>query len=444
MKYLRIENAGEIDINAVMLLGASSKEGDESKIGFFGSGNKYAIATLLRNGVGLYIYAGDTEFAITTKHITFRDKDFDQILINGKETSLTTRTGPLWEVWMALREFFCNAIDEGGEEWSVVDEVMPADAGTTAIYVEYTDAVAEMYETLEDYINTDTPLESITTRRGRVDILEGNNGRLFRKNIRANKVDEDSLFHYSFDNIEINESRLISSSYDADALMSLALLASNDATIVDKLLSKFVAGDTQFFEKGISWYRQYDGGRMSETWHKAILAYKRDIISDDLAELIPPEDRIGKLVLPSAMVARIKDDFPDVPIYGNLKSCAVKATPSAELKARVKKALAELSRFGIKNPLPIEYSHFTSADTVAIVTDGVIYISVDPFPDIDLTVVLFEELKHHTTGFGDGSRSLQTLLMTEIVAKNRELVAMEEKLLAGAKKIKQVKALLSA
>ena len=49
MNYLKIRSKGKIDIEALSLLGASSKRGDETKIGQFGSGNKFAIAYLLRN-----------------------------------------------------------------------------------------------------------------------------------------------------------------------------------------------------------------------------------------------------------------------------------------------------------------------------------------------------------------------------------------------------------
>ena len=51
MKYLKIVNKGEIYEKAFTLIGASTKRGDDSKIGFFGSGLKYAMAVLLRNEI---------------------------------------------------------------------------------------------------------------------------------------------------------------------------------------------------------------------------------------------------------------------------------------------------------------------------------------------------------------------------------------------------------
>src|SRR4030042_3100880 len=105
MSYLMIQNKVKIDSKALVRVGASTKTDDNSKIGFFGSGNKYAIATLLREGYGLKVFSGLKEISISTKKVSLGSKDFEQILINKKPTSLTTRMGPEWQVWMALREF---------------------------------------------------------------------------------------------------------------------------------------------------------------------------------------------------------------------------------------------------------------------------------------------------------------------------------------------------
>jgi len=43
--YIEITNNGEMDIDALHLMGVSSKRDDETKIGMFGSGNKYSITS---------------------------------------------------------------------------------------------------------------------------------------------------------------------------------------------------------------------------------------------------------------------------------------------------------------------------------------------------------------------------------------------------------------
>lgn len=83
MNYLQIRSKGEIDIQAFTLIGASTKTGDSSKIGMYGSGNKYAISSLLRQKINFKVFSGESEIVFSTSPNTFRDKAFDVILVNG-------------------------------------------------------------------------------------------------------------------------------------------------------------------------------------------------------------------------------------------------------------------------------------------------------------------------------------------------------------------------
>lgn len=83
---LQIRNKGEIPVEAFTLLGASTKREDESKIGFFGSGLKYAMARLLRTEKEFRIFSGTEEVVITTEQATLKDQTFERILVNGQQT----------------------------------------------------------------------------------------------------------------------------------------------------------------------------------------------------------------------------------------------------------------------------------------------------------------------------------------------------------------------
>lgn len=104
MNYLKISNKGILDVEALTLLGASSKRGDNTKIGQYGSGNKYSLAYLLRNNYEVTIMAGNFQVFLTTKRKKFRDKEFDIILVDGRETSITTEFGKDWNLGQAIRE----------------------------------------------------------------------------------------------------------------------------------------------------------------------------------------------------------------------------------------------------------------------------------------------------------------------------------------------------
>lgn len=116
-----ITNKGLIDPLAFELIGASTKRSDNSTIGFFGSGVKYAIAGLLKRGIPFQVWRGNEAIDFSTERVEMRGMAFDRILINGKPTSMTTDMGPKWETWMLIRELYANAVDEGGE-MAVTDE----------------------------------------------------------------------------------------------------------------------------------------------------------------------------------------------------------------------------------------------------------------------------------------------------------------------------------
>src|SRR5690606_23195208 len=102
------------DVNAFTLIGATTKRDDNTKIGLYGSGNKYAISALIRNNIDFRVFSGDNEIRFSTKETTFRDKNFSIITINGKDTSLTTNMGGEdWDDPFApIREIYSNALDE--------------------------------------------------------------------------------------------------------------------------------------------------------------------------------------------------------------------------------------------------------------------------------------------------------------------------------------------
>lgn len=113
MKSVIFKNKGEIDIHAITTFGVNVKEID-NPIGYFGTGLKYAIAVLIRNGCQVRIAAGHElyTFGKITKQV--RGVDFEFITMNEMVLNFTTELGKNWEPWMAYRELHCNATDEMG------------------------------------------------------------------------------------------------------------------------------------------------------------------------------------------------------------------------------------------------------------------------------------------------------------------------------------------
>lgn len=110
-------NPGLIDINGAITLGVSVKEG-LTPIGRFGTGFKFGVATILREGGSVTICRGGETHVFGTERTLIRDKEFNLVTLDGVRLGFTTDLGIDWKPWMAFRELACNALDEGGRYYS--------------------------------------------------------------------------------------------------------------------------------------------------------------------------------------------------------------------------------------------------------------------------------------------------------------------------------------
>lgn len=138
------QNPGLIPLEGVTIMGMSAKR--EGSFGMFGTGIKYSVATILRGGGTITIYRGKEAHRFTTRPVTMwgdtdRAKDFEVIQLDGVDMGIATNLGLNWKPWMVLREFGCNAKDEGGSFWqgdngfdpAIHKRVLKADHTTVAI-----------------------------------------------------------------------------------------------------------------------------------------------------------------------------------------------------------------------------------------------------------------------------------------------------------------------
>lgn len=121
-------NNGDFDVRAMLTMGVSAKSDDDA-IGFFGTGFKYAIAIILRHGGTVDVRTVSGTYKFTARNESIRGKEFQIVYMNDREAGFTTHLGANWEPWMAYRELYCNAVDEGGvvsdspEQYDTVIEV---------------------------------------------------------------------------------------------------------------------------------------------------------------------------------------------------------------------------------------------------------------------------------------------------------------------------------
>ena len=259
-KYIKIESLGEIDPKSFTLIGASTKRGDEEKIGFFGSGLKYAMAVLLRQRVDFFIFSGVKKIEVETKSEEFRGQTFNQIYIDGEKTSMTMEMGIDWKPWYCIREIFCNAIDEGEHKISVIDEndLVP-ESNKTTFFIEFTRNFKFLIDNWNLYFTQDRQ-DLVDSWEGSKIYFGGDEEIIYRRGVQCyfSKKEYDfqevkqSIYHYDIDWAEINESRELVGTYSVYSRLSEEMAKNARPEMVRTLLDKLESSEN-YLEARFYW-----------------------------------------------------------------------------------------------------------------------------------------------------------------------------------------------
>lgn len=391
------ENAGSIDPRAITTQGISVKNPAVSAIGYFGTGIKHAIAVLLRHGQGIVIHTGGRIYTFTLAPVTIRGKQFHIVCMNGAELGFTTEFGRDWELWMAYRELWSNAKDEGGRVYQSED--LPDAKGITQIVVdgiEFDQVHAERYEFL---LLDRTPIWQST----KLEIYNGQSEYLFYHGIRAGKVPigKRSRFTYNFiTQMDLTEDRTLASSWECSSEISEAALTNTNR---DYLITTLTEEDQEVLEANIDYDRAY------------IKA------SDEFVETV---NRLRK-----SKSGKINDKALKKFTRQTHKDITPEGRPVTEAEAEV---IAAGRAFAAKLGFPNADYEIRVADDLG---DGVYAIAVMKELKIVLTgkliaegvpvvsQAIIEESIHLRTGYRDCSRELQTYLFEQIIRLGLQAVA---------------------
>lgn len=413
--YFKIENAGEIEVEAFRLIGASTKRDDNTKIGFFGSGLKYAIAVLLREGIPFTVYSGGREVKITTRKTTMRGKDFEVIHIDGKATSLTTEMGPTWLPWFAVREIFCNAIDEGGHAIGIAP--MPSEIkGKTVFYIGIDDKLKAVLEKWNDYFSEKRE-DVVSTGRGVKFFYGGNNTIIYRKGVQVFTSNTPSLYHYDGFELEINESRVLSG--DWEVKHNIAQYFVKNATV--EMARNFFLNYKGKLEESFYWHYMHHS--FNENWLKAL--DERWLVPEEYAGNFL-EEMEGKscLILPKVIIDALVATFGSkLNVIGIVTDDGeVIKKPTEKQQAYIDEALTFLKTAGFEVNHEIVIVDFKNIRVLGRARDSTIQLAGRVF-DMGKKIIvatILEEESHLVTGAADKTREFQDYLFMKIVTLMEE------------------------
>lgn len=242
-------NKEPIDLNAIALMGVSVKT-NNNPIGFFGTGLKYAIATLLRTNHRVFLHRAGQHIDFRVQKETIRGEEFDRIVMNDEKLGFTTRLGKNWEPWQAYRELYCNALDEGG----VITDEKPAnieDFGT--IFAIQGDDIERCHRDRAAIFIDTAPLfkdEHAEIHRNK-DIYERD---VFYRGVRAGKIDRPALYTYNIlQNLTLTEDRTIKYSWNINNAISKTIPQLDDEGMLERILLAPVGS----FEAGLDYYDEF-------------------------------------------------------------------------------------------------------------------------------------------------------------------------------------------
>lgn len=377
------ENKGEIDIRAIKTFGVSVKQ--EGAIGFFGTGLKYAISILLREGCEITIFSGLNRYDFTKKTIQVTGKDFEIVCMNNVELGFTTETGKTWALWQAMRELYCNCTDEGGKPFKDEYAEVRGDEGVTRIFVSGYD-FEKIFDEIGLFILQTPP--DIKTKH--CDIYLKTGRAAYYKGVRIKDDMGICVATYNIkENIDLTEDRTAKYSFQVERAIENAIVSLTDK----KLIERLICAPDGTFENELSFCHTsatptkeflnvccYLAENQSIDLNQAALDYAKKFIKIDIA---PKEYK---------------------PLPHEIK--------------QVERALELLGIAGF-NVLryPVVYVETLGQGVYAQATEGTIYISKLCFSKGTKLIAhaFLEEHWHLEHGFRDCTREFQTFLFDNIL-----------------------------
>ena len=421
--YIVIENDGELDLNAMRLIGASTKRDDSNTIGQFGSGFKYALAWMLRNNIDFKVYSGTKLIEVTKVSTPLRDMFFDVIYIDGVPTSLTTDMGPDWEGYHAFRELYCNALDEKAEDPVRLVNAYSGTQGKTSIVIKNEGELAEIVSNFQRYFCKDVK-EVFASEGSRIlpKIQEGVL-RIYRRGILILEVEDSKCqFDYDLRDVAINEMRTPKYGWEWKQIVGKLLYSCTDIDVIRK---SFRSSESDLWILDEMYVSTFAGSLTSE-WVHAI--GERKIATP--SQIVYMKDKSeyqsgGIVVVPDKVYGDLEAAFSAIKTLFSKAEMTYTTLDKTPLHSKMLEGvIKKLSAFNIDIEFSIEVVDFVDAKTMGMVlTDTkTILVSKKAFLQGEqyLMETVLEEYVHIEYDVEDETRAMQDVLLRLLAQKVME------------------------
>lgn len=241
------QNKGIIGPEGFEVFGLTAKE-TETPIGYFGTGVKYAIATLLRNKCSVSLYRGNEHFIFNAVKTEYRGQEYEYVELSGERLPFTTSLGKNWELWMAYRELAANAMDEPETLIGTGEEVGPQEGYTTIV------VRSEEFDKIhhQERIFLGNHQKPLLELKG-VEVYSSTEQPqwVYYNGIRALKLSHPSLFLYNITTkLQLTEDRTIASTSQLHQILGRAFSQCEEAWFIRQVL----VADQRFYESRIDYH----------------------------------------------------------------------------------------------------------------------------------------------------------------------------------------------
>lgn len=381
---------GTLDIRAVVTMGVSVKEND-SPIGFFGTGLKYAIAILLRHCQSITIHTGGQTYRFAAKPTSIRGSVFEIVTMNGQELGFTTQLGKSWELWMAYRELICNTWDENGTVF--VGSAPVAISPQTDIIVEGRE-FQQIHDSRHTFLLLSQP--DLTTDFGNVIFRLSSS--IFYRGIAVVKLKTPSFFTYNITvPLTLTEERTAKNGWEVSYIINNIIAALPG----DKLEAVITCGNG------------YHEGRMD--FSSSYLVANHEALMNACGKAA----RFASAKL-NPILARQYEEHEKKELAKNIEDFQL--SPIQQTSLERAQMLVESLGFDI-SAYPIRFVRRLGDHTYGMAKDGTIYISQLCFDAGAKQVAgtLIEEFIHLREGYADNTREFQNYLLNRLVGIGEEL-----------------------